>query len=311
MKTDALTSDWWTAPDWIDPDRPGFSIDGDPCEYAWAVAEPSASATGSPIAAGLYQLQAPITGMLLYLRCPSGTADVYWAETDGIGLDTTKIGEAFSGDAGADEDFQQTPEPSVGFDDLTTRTGANPYEFRAYLTTAAGGISPADGLSAALLVLRLLQWRPGRTLRVYGISYNADQSGNITDWDTLDSRTKTTAFAEVTLGTSSVVSLDLIAIVAELQNVAGWSTSSPIQLFVEDTGAAATGIDARAVIVGAAVETRLATLESTAGGCSFDWSTGANDWILNTDNCGAGYTATAPNRSGSSGEVNIPGTCEL
>lgn len=310
MKTDTLTTDWWTAPDWINPDRPAFTLEGDPCEYTFAAAEPSTAAVGAPITEGLYELTAPLTGMLLYLRCPSGTADVYWAERDGLALDTAKIGHAYSGDAGADEDFEATAEPAVGFDDATARSGANPYEFRGYLTTGAGGITAATGLQAVLLVLRLAQWRPGRTLRVYGLEYVTDQSGNITDWDTLDNRTKTTEFAEVTLSTNPVVSLDITDIIAELQQVSGWSGTAPLQFFVEDTGAAVTDVDARAVISGASIETRVPILENAQGGCTWDWDSGANDWALNTDGCAVGFTATPPARSGSSGEVNIPGTCE-
>ena len=77
----------------------------------------------------------------------------------------------------------------------------------------------------------------GRTLRVYGIKYSTDQSSNITDWDTLQNRTKTTAYTDVTLGVSDIVTLDITAIVEELQAVSGWSTDSPIQLYIEDTGA--------------------------------------------------------------------------
>jgi hypothetical protein len=48
---------------------------------------------------------------------------------------------------------------------------------------------------------------------------------------------------------------------------------------------------------------------STAGTCTWDWDDVANDWAINTDNCATGTTATPPDRSGSTGETGIPGTC--
>jgi hypothetical protein len=154
--------------------------------------------------------------------------------------------------------------PSIGFDDLTTRTGANPYEFRAYLTTPAADLASTADLQYAMLVLRLVQWIPGRTIRVYGIKYSGDQSGNITDWDTLDNRTKTTAYKDAATSTGPFLSFDVLAIVDELLAVSGWGTTSPIQFFVEDTGSALTDADARAIVDLGSADTRL-TMMLTSG----------------------------------------------
>lgn len=321
MKSHTLTSDWWTASDWIDFDHPVFTIVGDSCEMQWSVSEPAAATDGAPIDAGLYDMRAPLAGMQLYLRIPTGSATVYYTERDGIALDAAVIGVAYSGDAGSDEDFTATSEIAVGFDDYTTRSGANPYEFRGYLATAAANLDPADDLESALLIVRLRQWLPGRTLRLYGLEYAGSQSGAITDWDTLDNRTKTTAYAEVTLATSPIISFNVKAILEELQGVTGWVPESPIQFFIEDTGSAVTDADTRAIIDGISVDVRVAVLLTSGGGLppyiepvegssTWDWDTGINDWTINTDSCAVGFTATPPGRSGSAGEIAIPGTCE-
>jgi hypothetical protein len=261
----ALDSDWWTATDWSSDEVKSFTIDGTGAvEFTWAAAEPAAAAAGTPIDAGLYQIARPLAGLQLYMRVTSGTADVYYASKDGPRLSETVSGHAYSGDAGADEDFLQTALPSIGFDDLTTRTGANPYEFRGYLTTPAADLASTADLQYAMLVLRLVQWIPNRTIRVYGIKYSSDQSGNITDWDTLDNRTKTTAYKDATTGTGPFLSFDVLAIVDELLAVSGWGTTSPIQFFIEDTGSALTDADARAIVDLGSADTRL-TMMLTSG----------------------------------------------
>lgn len=55
---------------------------------------------------------------------------------------------------------------------------------------------------------------------------------------------------------------------------------------------------------------------STAGTCTWDWLTvtvppnpPTDQWVLNTDNCAIGTTATPPAGNGNPGDTAIPGTC--
>ena len=91
--TESLTSTWWTATDWIDPDLPFISITGTgSVEFIWSAAAPAAAATGIAIAAGVYQLGSPMTSQRLYLRCTSGTASVQYAQDVGARLDIDACG---------------------------------------------------------------------------------------------------------------------------------------------------------------------------------------------------------------------------
>lgn len=234
----ALTSSWWTASDWIDSREIVFSITGTGlCEFLWEVGTPASAATGAPVSAGVFAFRGPADGYKCYFRAVSGSATIYYTKSSATTTEATKAGHAYSGNAGADEDFELSTILQVGFDDLSVRAQANPYEFNAYLPTVAAGLSSGDSVASSYLMLRLGQWTIGRTLRVYGIKYSSDQSANITDWDTLQNRTKTTAYTDVTLGVSEIVTLDIKSIIQELQAVSGWSSSSPVQLFIEDTGA--------------------------------------------------------------------------
>ena len=233
-----LTTDWYTPSDWIDDQQIVFTIEGTGvAEYQWEIALPAGASPGAPVVAGTYSMQGPAGGYKCYFRLASGSATLHYAKSSASTTETSHAGYAYSGNAGADEDFTAAELLLVGFDDLTTRAQANPYEFAAYLPTVGAGLASGDAVDSAHVMLRLGFRTIGRTLRVYGIKYSTDQSSNITDWDTLQNRTKTTAYTDVTLGVSDIVTLDITAIVEELQAVSGWSTDSPIQLYIEDTGA--------------------------------------------------------------------------
>lgn len=233
-----LTSGWYTPSDWIDDKNIVFTIEGTGvAEYQWEVGLPASASGGAPVAAGSYSMQGPAAGYKCYFRLASGSATLHYTKSSATTTETTKAAYAYSGNAGADEARTVSPLLFVGFDDLTTRAQANPYEFNAYLPTVAAGLGSSDSVASSYLILRLGQWTIGRTLRVYGIKYSSDQSANITDWDTLQNRTKTTAYTDVTLGVSEIVTLDIKAIIQELQAVSGWSSSSPVQLYIKDTGA--------------------------------------------------------------------------
>jgi len=261
----SLTSSWWTADDWINPAAIAISITGTGAvEYLWEVGTPASAASGAPIPAGVYNLYGE-PGYKPYFRVTSGSATLYYAKSSATPVETAKTGFAYSGDAGADEDFTASTLLQVGFDDLTTRAGDNPYEFAAYLPTVAAGLASGDSVSAAYLTLQLQFWTQARTLRAYGVKYATDQSGSITDWDTLQNRTKTTAYTDVTLGVSDIVTLDVTSIINELKAVSGWDGDSPIQLLIEDTGAVATGLNTLCVIDAARQMTQLAILLTSGG----------------------------------------------
>lgn len=234
----ALTSSWWTASDWLDNREIVFSITGTGlCEFLWEVGTPVSAATGAPVSAGVFAFRGPADGYKCYFRTVSGSATIYYTKSSSTTTEATKAGHAYSGNSGGDKAWQLSTILQVGFDDLSVRAQANPYEFNAYLPTVAAGLSSGASVASSYLMLRLGQWTIGRTLRVYGIKYATDQSGNITSWDTLQNRTKTTAYTDVTLGVSEIVTLDIKAIIQELQAVSGWDTTSPVQLYIKDTGA--------------------------------------------------------------------------
>jgi hypothetical protein len=180
-------------------------------------------------------------------------------------FDGTKAGHAYSGGSGSDEDFVQTPAVLFGFDDLTTRAAANPYEFAGYLTTGAIGLASGDAVFSAWLTLLLPIVTSGRSIRVYGIKYATDQSGNITDWDTLQNRTKTTAYTAFTTREEASAAVDITAIIQELQAVSGWDSDSPIQLYIEDTGAFVNDENALSSIIADNEQTSL-IITLTSGG---------------------------------------------
>lgn len=256
----SLTSSWWTADDWINAQAIAISITGaGSVEYLWEVGTPAAAASGAPIPAGVYNLYGE-PGYKPYFRVTSGSANLYYAKSAATPIETTKSGFAYSGDAGADEDFAASTLLQIGFDDLTTRAGASPYEFQAYLPTVPTGLTSGNTLTAAYLTLQMSFWTQGRTLRVYGIKYATDQSSSITDWDTLQSRTKTTAYTDKVLGVSDIITLEITAIINELKGVSGWDGDSPIQLFIEDTGAYVNDQNTLAVIDVARTSTQLVIL---------------------------------------------------
>ncbi len=130
-----LTSSWWTASDWLNPDAPTFSLAGTgTVEYAWSVGMPPSTFYGAPlISPNAYGMPSPIAGAKLYLRITSGSVTIYYDKKDGPSFSLTLSGNAFTGGAGSDTGWVQTPTPTAGFDNITPRAAANPYEFNVYM----------------------------------------------------------------------------------------------------------------------------------------------------------------------------------
>lgn len=238
--THTLTSTWWTAADWIDPDSPFFAITGTGVvEFAWSAAAPVNATVGIPIEAGVYQMGAPMVSMQLYLRCTSGTASVQYAQDVGARLDTAACGSAFYGAGGSDTGFNA---PLL---QLQVGHNGNTYEEVAYLPTIPAGLSASSTVDNAYLVVPWICRRSDRTIRLYGLKYATSQYSSITGWSSLAGKTKTTAYTDVVTSGEGYLRADVKSIVQELQGVTGWSPTSPIQLYVKDAGSDISGTDTR------------------------------------------------------------------
>ena len=241
----ALTSSWWTADDWVDPEQLVITVDGTGAvEFTWEIGTPAGAAIGAPIANGTYAMTAPAAGYKCYFRVPSGSADLFYTKSSATPVDTLRVGYVYKDTSGSYQGFTQTENLLVGFDDLTAQSGTEPYKYDAYYPTVGIGLGSATAVDVSYLMLKLGRWTEGRTLRVKALKYAVDKSGDILDWDDLDGLTKTTAYTDVTIGVSDMVTLDITAIIEELQAVSGWTTDSPLQLHIRDTGSASTGKDA-------------------------------------------------------------------
>lgn len=271
MATGTLTptSDWaeLTDPDYVNR-LLTIIVDGTGAvEMLFEVAEPASGATGWPLVEGA-QIYVVPEGKRPFVRVNSGTADVYYPKFDGITCDIVNCGYTYNGDGGSDHDAVLNADIEVGFDDLSTRSGANPYELRGYLITSAAGVASGDTLHAAVLSLRVLKMYQGRTLRVYGLKYNSSQASSVTDWSALNSLTKTTAYVDIAEPPMDLLQADITAILEELQAVSGWTTSSPIQLILIDQGSAVSSVDARFIFSRESQQTNVTILMADGGGPS-------------------------------------------
>lgn len=261
--------------DWVELTDPDYTnriltviVDGTgPTEIIFEAAEPAAGATGMPISEGVHLMAVP-EGKHPFVRVNSGTADVYYPSFNGITCDVANCGYTYNSSGGADHDAVLNVDIEVGFDDVTTRSGANPYELRGYLITSAAGVAAADTLHAAVLSLRVLRMAASRTVRIYGLKYNASQATSVTDWSALNSLTKTTAFVDISEPPMDLLQADITAIVEELQTVSGWTTSSPIQLIMIDQGSAVTDEDTRFIFSRESQQTNVTILMSDGSGPS-------------------------------------------
>lgn len=259
--------------DWVELEEPDYVnrhftviVDGTGAvEMLFAVAAPAAGATGWPLVEGAQNVVVP-EGKRPFVRLNSGSADVYFPSFQGITCDVAHCGYTWNGDGGSDHDAVLNVDIEVGFDDLSVRSGANPYEFRGYLITNAAGVAAGDTLHAAVLSLRVLRMSAGRTVRIYGLKYNSSQASSVTDWSALNSLTKTTAYVEISEPPLDLLQCNITDIVEELQAVSGWTTSSPIQLILIDQGSTVTDEDTRLIISRESQQTNVTILMADGGG---------------------------------------------
>ena len=241
----SLTSTWSSPTDWP-VNAVWFPVrltGAGSVEFRFAPLQPSSNAAGIPIEAGTHYLGTPFLGHVPWFRVTSGAATLYYESDSGLPMDVGAVGNAY--DDGTVDTFTQTDLISVGFDD----SASTATEYAAYLITAAAGLSSIAGVYKAALTLSMASMVSSRTLRVYGLEYATSQASSVTSLTALQGLTKTAAYAEATTSAGArVLVLDITAIIEELQGVGSWSTTSPIQLYIEDTGAAATGLDTLAVI---------------------------------------------------------------
>lgn len=263
------STDWMEL---IDPDYVNRAltiiVDGTgDAELIFEVVEPAAGATGFPLTAGAQILTVP-EGKRPFVRVNSGSADIYYPSFNGIVCEVSTCGYTYNGNAGADHDAVLNADIEVGFDDLTVRAAANPYELRGYLITDAAGVAAGDTLHAAVLSLRVLRMSAGRTVRIYGLKYNSSQAASVTDWSNLNSLTKTTAYVEISEPPMDMLQCNITDLLEELQAVSGWTTSSPIQLILIDQGSTVTDEDTRLIISRESQQTNVTILMADGGGPS-------------------------------------------
>ena len=244
MATQTITSTWWTADSWAGFQTATFVVSGSgTVAIRWGFTDPPSTAGGGEIGAGAYTLRAPSSGMKLYIRTGTGSVTFWYQEGPGGAFNSTLTKSAYSGNSGADTGVTTLPRAVVGFSDA----GSSTYEYAAYLTTGDSNLASTDTVDSSTAVLAQSARISGRTLRAYGLKYATSQASSVTSLSAVQALTKTTAYAEATTNSSGgVVQFDLSSIVAELQGVTSWATTSPIQLYIEDTGAAATGDDTTA-----------------------------------------------------------------
>ena len=259
--------------DWTELEDPDYTnrlltvvVDGTgDVEIIFEVAEPTSGATGMPIAEGTHLMVVP-EGKRPFIRINSGSANVSFPSFSGITCDVSNCGYGYNGGSGSDHDVTLNADIEVGFDDVTTRSAANPYEMRGFLITNAAGLAAADDVWAAVLTLRVLKMYQGRTIRVYGLKYNSSQAGSLADWSNLNGLTKTTAYVDIAEPPMDLLQADIKAIVEELQAVSGWSTSSPIQLILIDQGSYVNDVDARFIFSRESQQTNVTILIDDGGG---------------------------------------------
>ncbi len=250
MVTQSLTAGtWYEFVDLDDSSLIQFYLDStDVVIAAFESSTPDASSPGFLCTTGMNSFQIPV-GKSCWVKLDSGTADVTYSQFGGILIHLQKCALAKSDTVTIDEVVTNVY-PQAGFDD----TPANQINYVGLLHTVAAGIASTATIDAASMLLQFAQFKSGRTIRVYGIESSTSITSGLTDYDSLAvDPTLTTAYVDVTLDSSGEATVDVAAILQELlDDVAGWSTSSPVQFRISDIDSVpSSGLDESHIILAA------------------------------------------------------------
>lgn len=244
MHTETLTSTWYEVTDLDNESFIMAVIVGDDCDVVLDVATPDVAATSFTISEGITRLDIP-EGKSIWIRCPSGTADLTYSKFGGIIMDRTKCAYAYTDAISVDVVVAGNTDVKVGDDD----TGAETLSHVGFLHTVAANIAGSATVDAATLRLQLFDFVPGQVLRVYGVAEPTSQFGTLSDYaDLASGLTLTTEFVDITVGHTGSEAVDLTDLLQELVNVSGWDATSPIQLWVGETTGTVAGEDYTASI---------------------------------------------------------------
>lgn len=239
MHTETLTTTWYELTDLDDQSFVMVVSVGDDCDVVLDVATPDAAATSFTVVEGIWRFDIP-DGKSVWMRCPTGTADITYSKFSGIIMDRTKCAYAYTDAISIDVVVAGNTDVIVGVDD----TGADPITNVGFLQTVAAGIAGAATVDSATVHLRFSKFTPGQVVRLYGVAENSSQFATLTAYaDLASGLTLTTEFVDITLGYTGEESADLTDLLQELVNVSGWSGTSPIQFWVGETTGTVAGVD--------------------------------------------------------------------
>jgi len=173
------------------------------------------------------------------------------------------------------------------------------YNIREVLTLSGGDYLIAG---ARVPVLEWVDYTTNTSAKEYVLHAHIQQAGNVY-FKTL------TSSETITLAYNSTASAVKTAFEATADCVTCTATGGPWphrKIEISVTWSASNGDIAQMKRDGTYTAT------GSTGTCTWDWQVippSGGSWILNTDLCTGGSTATAPVGSGSPGDVGIPGTC--
>lgn len=239
MHTETLTTSWYQVTNLDDDLFVTLQLVGDDVVMVFDVSTPDAAATGFTLVESIIGINIP-DNKAMYLRCPSGTCDVTYSQFGGIAMDRTKCAHAYTDGVGIDVVVAGNTDVTAGDND----SGADLINNVGFLHTGAAGIAGAATVDSATIRLQLAQFVPGQTIRIYGVAASTSQFSTLVDYaDLASGLTLTTEFVDIVVGYTGDESADMTDLLQELVNVGGWTTSSPIQLWVGEPTGTVTGVD--------------------------------------------------------------------
>lgn len=202
-----------------------------PCIIAVDTVTPGSGSVGYNASQGMNAVQLA-GGKNCYIKLVSGAASVTYSQFDGLSCDPAKCGYARS-DGAAINEWVPSADMIAGFADSPTPDQT----YAAYFTTLAAGLASGATITTAYLTLTLAGFLFGRSFTVKAYKYNVDKSTTFTNYTTMHTTlTYTTATASFTVDSTGKAVIDVKAIIQELVAIGGWTTSSPIQFNIADSG---------------------------------------------------------------------------